>query len=135
MKCWILAELMMQMILNVVDYNEWFWALLAENEILLLIEAFSAQDSEYCKWWYHMIEIKNLENMIWSKQFYTLSWMLKSQTCSLSLANTHHHQLMSLSTDIAYWQHDMIEQSSESKSHHQQLEQMNNDYDQKILQL
>ena len=102
MKCWALAELIMQMISNIVDHNEWFWALLAENEVLLLIKAFSAQNSEHCEWWYHMIEIKNLENMIWSEQLCVLSWMLKSQTHSLSSANTYHHQLMSLSTDIIY---------------------------------
>ena len=64
MKCWALAELMMQMISDVVDHNEWSQALLTENEVLLLIEAFFIQDSEHYEWWYHMIKIKNLENVI-----------------------------------------------------------------------
>ena len=55
---------MMQMISDVVDYNKWSRALLAESGFLLLIEDFSTQDSEHCEWWYHMTEIKNLENVI-----------------------------------------------------------------------
>ena len=52
------------MISDVVDHNEWSQALLTENEVLLLIEAFFIQDSEHYEWWYHMIKIKNLENVI-----------------------------------------------------------------------
>ena len=49
MKCWVLVKLMMQIISDVVNHNKWFQVLLAENKILLLIETFSAQDSEYCE--------------------------------------------------------------------------------------
>ena len=55
---------MMQIILDVVNYNKWSQALLTESEFLLLIKDFSTQDSEHCEWWYHIIEIKNLENII-----------------------------------------------------------------------
>ena len=103
MKYWVLAELMIQIISDIINHNKWFQTLLAENKVLLLIKAFFTQDSEHCEWWYHMTEIKNLENMIWLKQFCVLLWMLKSQTHSLLSANTHHHQLILLSTDITHW--------------------------------